>query len=61
MDAHGISNIGNMHVEIGVGETGPFIPGLTDLFVGKDYCLELLIYLDYSQLFLGFASLNTSI
>lgn len=36
MDAQGISNIGKIHVELGVGETGFVIPGLTELFMGKD-------------------------
>lgn len=43
MDAHGISNIGSAHVEVGVGETGLFIPGLTGLFVGKDNHLSTSI------------------
>ncbi|XP_063894494.1 uncharacterized protein LOC135117926 [Helicoverpa armigera] len=34
LDANGISNIGKVHVEVGVGASSLYIPGLSNLFVG---------------------------
>lgn len=36
LEANGISNVGKVHMEMGVGDTAVYIPGLSNLFIGKD-------------------------